>query len=167
MQTVVVTSAVGTPPFQISLCDVTNTYCYIVAVDVTTFPTTVNVPPAIQSANTLIIKIKDAYYCETLQTTTSLSPTPTPTPTITPSSYITNCNCIAFDNLSGTLDYYFSLTLCDGSELNSTVFSGTTVYYCGNSPSAEPEVNVVIGPVCVSGSCPSPPPTYTPTPSNP
>jgi hypothetical protein len=161
MQTVVVTSAVGTPPFQISLCDITNTYCYIVGVDVVSFPVTLNVPPPIQTADTLLIKIKDAYYCETLQTTTSLSPTPTPTPTLTPSSYITNCNCITFDNSTGTLDYYFSLNLCDGTELNSTIYSGTTLYYCGNSPSAEPEVDVIIGPVCVDNSCPSP--TVTPT----
>ena len=161
MLTVIVTSAVGTPPFQISLCDVTNTYCYIVGVDVTSFPVTLIVPPPIQSADTLLIKIKDAYYCETLQTTTSLSPTPTPTPTLTPSSYITNCNCIKFDNLDGVLDYYFSVTLCDGTEINSTIFSGTTLYYCGNSPTAEPEVGISIGPVCVDNTCPTP--VYTPT----
>lgn len=166
MQTVVISSAVGIPPFQISLCDVTNTYCYIVAVDVT-LPVTVNVPPPIQTADTLLIKIKDSHHCETLQTTTSLSPTPTPTPTLTPSSYITNCNCIAFDNLSGSSNYDISLTLCDGTSLNSSVYAGSIIYYCGNTPSADPQVNIVIGPVCVSGSCPSPPPTYTPTPSNP
>ena len=74
---------------------------------------------------------------------------------------------ITFDNLYGTLDYDISLKLCDGTEVNSIVYSGTSLYFCGNSPSAEPEVGIIIGPVCIDESCPSPPPTYTPTPSAP
>lgn len=159
MNTVVINSAVGTPPFQISLCDITNTFCYIVGIDVTTFPVTLDVPPPLQDVSQMVVSINDAYYCNSLQTLSFMTPTPTPSPTPTPTSYITNCNCIIFDNSTNTLDYDFSLNLCDGTLLEGVIYSGTTLYYCGNSPSVEPEVGVTIGLPCSSGTCPTPTPT--------
>ena len=79
MESVVIYSAEGTPPFQISLCDMTNTFCYIVGIDVTTFPVTLTVPPPLQNVNQMLVSIKDAYYCNTFQTLSFLTPTPPPT----------------------------------------------------------------------------------------
>jgi len=159
MESVVIYSAEGTPPFQISLCDMTNTFCYIVGIDVTTFPVTLQVPPPLQNVNQILVSIKDAYYCNTFQTLSFLTPTPTPTPTPTATPIISDCRCITFDNSINTLDYDFSLKLCDGSTLDGVIYSGTTLYYCGNSPSAEPEVGVTIGTPCSYGTCPTPTPT--------
>jgi len=159
MESVVIYSAEGTPPFQISLCDMTNTFCYIVGIDVTTFPVTLTVPPPLQNVNQMLVSIQDAYYCNTFQTLSFLTPTPTPTPTPTATPIISDCRCIVFDNSMNTLDYDFSLNLCNGSLLEGVIYSGTTLYYCGNSPSVEPEVGVTIGLPCSSATCPTPTPT--------
>ena len=159
MESVVIYSAEGTPPFQISLCDMTNTFCYIVGIDVTSFPVTLTVPPPLQNVNQMLVSIKDAYYCNTFQTLSFLTPTPTPTPTPTATPIISDCRCIVLDNSMNTLDYDFSLNLCNGSLLEGVIYSGTTLYYCGNSPSVEPEVGVTIGDSCSSGTCPTPTPT--------
>lgn len=166
--TIDITGFTGNYPFSVTICDITMTYCYVVATGVAAVPITVNIPPSLIGVSSLVVKIIDAYSCEYLQLFTCVTPTPTPTvtPTVTP-SMIVDCNCITFDNLYGVSDYNFSLTLCDGSILNSVIYSGTIVYYCGKLPSADPQVSITIGLPCVYNSCPAPtsPLTQTPTPT--
>lgn len=169
MYTIEITSFTGTTPFSITICDTTLTYCYLVATGVSSLPVTVNVPSPLSGIQQLIVKLVDAYGCEHFQLYTCVTPTPTPTLTPTPTpSMVVDCNCITFDNLTGTTDYNFSLTQCDGTILYSVVYSGTSVYYCGKLPSADPEVLISIGLPCVGNTCPPPllTPTSTPTPSN-
>jgi hypothetical protein len=172
MQTIEILSFTGVSPYTITICDTTFSYCYVVATGVTSTPITVNVPMLLQSASQLILKVTDANSCDYFQIKTCVSPTPTPTPTPTPStSMIVNCNCITFDNLYGTEDYNIGFTQCDGIVLNTVIYSGTSVYYCGRQPFADPEVNISIGLPCVDNTCPTPEftqsstPTPTPTPS--
>ena len=65
MNTVVINSAVGTPPFQISLCDITNTYCFLVSGS-TIIPPLFSfiVPPPLDSVTELLLKIVDNNGCE-------------------------------------------------------------------------------------------------------
>ena len=44
MASIEITSLIGVSPFTVTLCDITNTYCYLVATNVTTVPLTVNIP---------------------------------------------------------------------------------------------------------------------------
>lgn len=171
MYTIEISSFTGTTPFSVTICDMTLTYCYVVATGVSSLPVTVNVPPTLVGSSNLIVKLIDANSCEYFQLYSCVTPTPTPsiTPTVTP-SMVVNCNCISFDNLSGVSDYNISLTQCDGTILYSTVYAGSIVYYCGKLPSADPQVIISIGVPCVSNSCSSPElplsPTPTPTPSS-
>ena len=53
-----ITGVTGTPPYSISVCDSTYTYCYLVTGSTTIPPTfTFDVPPPLEGVNTLIVKI--------------------------------------------------------------------------------------------------------------
>lgn len=163
-----ITSSTGTSPFSITICDITLTYCYVVATNVSSFPITVTVPTQLQGIPQLIVKIVDANNCEHFQLYACITPTPTPTLTPTPTpSMVVNCNCITFDNSFNISDHNISLTQCDGTVLYTTIYAGTIVYYCGKLPNADPEVVISIGSPCVDNTC-NPPlltPSPTPTPS--
>lgn len=161
-----ITGFSGTYPFDVYVCDVTLSYCYLTNSGVNTIPITIYPPIELAYVSSLVVKIVDSLNCEYFQPYVCVTPTPTPsiTPTVTP-SMVVDCNCITFDNQAGTSNYNFSLTQCDNTILESVVYSGTVVYYCGKLPSADPEVVILIGGPCYSNGCPTPSFTPTPTPS--
>ena len=168
MQVVDIISLTGHSPYNISICDMTLTYCYVVATGVVSVPPTLslNIPIELTGADKVLVVVTDSIGCQEfiLQ---SCPPTPTPTPTLTPTPTITRtviCSCISFENTtSGNLNFHF--TQCDGLKFNGTVQSGTTLYYCGRLPSADVGVNIQVNQDCVSNACTSitPTPTQTPT----
>jgi len=168
MQVVEITSLTGHSPYNISICDLTLTYCYVVATGVVSVPPTLslNIPTELDGADQVLVVVTDSIGCQEfiLQ---SCPGTPTPTPTLTPTPTITRiviCNCISFENTtSGSLNFHF--TQCNDVVFNGTVQSGTTLYYCGRLPSADVGVNIQINEECVSNTCTSltPTPTQTPT----
>jgi hypothetical protein len=175
MQVIEITSLSGHSPYNITICDITLTYCYVVATGVVVVPPTLQltIPTQLEGANQVLVVVTDAIGCQEfiLQTCPT---TPTPTPTITPTPTPTRiiiCNCISFENTtSGTLN--FEYTQCDGKIFNGEVQSGTTLYYCGRLPSADVGVNIIISDICVDNTCsnlvltPTPTPTPTETPIN-
>ena len=168
MQVIEITSLTGHSPYNISICDITLTYCYVVATGVVSVPPTLEltIPAQLEGANQVLVVVTDAIGCQEfiLQTCPS---TPTPTPTITPTPTPTRiiiCNCISFENTTaGTLKFEF--TQCDGKIFYGSVDSGTTLYYCGRLPSAEPGVNIIINDECFKNTCPDSVLTPTPTPT--
>jgi hypothetical protein len=175
MQVIEITSLTGHSPYNISICDITLTYCYVVATGVVSVPPTLQltIPTQLEGANQVLVVVTDAIGCQEfiLQTCPT---TPTPTPTITPTPTPTRiiiCNCISFENTtSGTLN--FEYTQCDGKIFNGEVQSGTTLYYCGRLPSADAGVDINISDICIDNTCsdlvltPTPTPTPTETPTN-
>jgi hypothetical protein len=168
MQVIEITSLSGQSPYNISICDLTLTYCYVVATGIVSVPPTLQltIPSQLEGANQVLVVVTDSIGCEEfiLQSCPG-TPTPTPTLTSTPTpTRIVVCNCISFENTtSGSLN--FSFTQCDGIVFNGSVQSGTTLYYCGKLPSAEVGVNIQINEACISNTCTSltPTPTQTPT----
>jgi hypothetical protein len=165
--TIEITGVTGTPPYSISVCDSTYTYCYLVTGSTTIPPTfTFDVPAPLDGVNNLIVKIIDSTGCEYFEPY-SCPPTPTPTPTITPTPTPTPtdlCYCITVVN-SGMTDGTFDYIDCD-SVLQETVVvsSGVTYYVCGWNPTNVVNLSVSVGSYCFGGTCP--PPTPTPTPTN-
>lgn len=55
----------GTPPYDVYVCDVTNTYCYLVSGG-TYIPVsyTFDVPYPLDNVNSLLVKLKDSNNCE-------------------------------------------------------------------------------------------------------
>jgi len=168
MQVIEITSLSGHSPFNISICDITLTYCYVVATGVVSVPPILELPIPVQleGAQQIIVKVVDSIGCQELLLQ-SCPGTPTPTPTQTPTPTPTNviiCNCISFKNTtSGNLN--FSYTQCDGTIFNGDVQSGTTLYYCGRLPSADVGVDITIYEVCFDNTCPDSVLTPTPTPT--
>ena len=165
-----ITGFTGAYPFTVVICDVTSTYCYTVATGIMSLPAVISVPPSLIGASQLLVKVIDNNSCEYFTIYTCVTPTPKPTNTPTPTpSMIVNCNCITFVN-NETIDLNFGLIQCNGIYLTSTIYAGTTLYYCGKLPFADPGVTVTIGPSCDISPClpvsPTPTPTLTPTPSS-
>ena len=141
-----ITGVTGTPPYSITICDTTLVYCYLITGSTTIPPTfTFDVPPPLDVADSVIVKVTDSNGCE-IFLPYSCPPTPTPTPTLTPTPTPTptgTCRCIQVTN------------------------TGTTLYYCGTNPIALTECDIYIGDNCVNNSCVSVTPTPTPTVSVP
>lgn len=155
MQTIEITGATGTPPYDVYICDTTLTYCYLISGG-TTIPPTVEytLSGLFEGVTPIIIKIIDSQGCEFFQLyncPTSPTPTPTNTPTPTPTT-TPGCHCISFEN-TGTTTSTFGLVQCDNLILTGSIYSGTTLYYCGSSPTGYTNVNFTIGSVCVDNSC--------------
>ena len=170
MQVIEITSLNGHSPFDISICDLTLTYCYVVATGVVSVPPTLllTIPIELYGANQVLVVVTDSIGCdEFILQSCPGTPTPTPTTTATPTpTMVVVCNCISFENTtSGALN--FSLTLCNNVVLNSVIQSGTILYYCGRLPSAEVGVNIIINEICIDNTCvPIPSETPTPTPTS-
>jgi hypothetical protein len=169
---ITISGVTGTPPYSVSVCDVTLTYCYLVTGSTTISPSySFFVPFPLDVADSVIVKLIDSNGCP-LFYPYSCPPTPTPTPSITPTPSSTPtslCRCIQITN-TGTTTGTFYYTQCDGTVTSVIpINSGTTLYYCGTSPVALTECYVYIGDSCVSNSCiaitPSVTPTITPSPS--
>jgi hypothetical protein len=158
-----VTSINGVAPYNISICDLSKTNCYVVATGTPTLPLYLGLPPQLSSANQVLLVVTDSQNCEYFEVISCVPPSPTPTntPTPTPSPTPSNCLCLTFTNntLSNlTIGY----TRCDGLVTSETIYSNTILYYCGSNPNADPGVVINVGNPCVNNTCPTPTPTPTP-----
>ena len=164
-----ITGVTGTGPFEVQVCDITNTTCVVVTGSTNIPPTyTFDVPPPFDGVSSIIVKIIDSTGCETFHPYyCPPTPTPTPTPTLTPTPTPTFlCYCITVNNPT-TNDGYFDYIDCNGN-LQTSVFvsSGLTYYTCGVHPTNQINVTTITGGFCDSNySCPQPSCTPTPTPT--
>jgi len=167
MQSIEITSLVGHPPFSITVCDITHTYCYFVISGVTSAPVTITPPTQLNGVNQLLVVVTDSKGCDTMNYINCFTPTPTPTLTPTPTITPTNisCNCIAFINV-GVGNLNFGYTQCNGTIFNGIIPQSTTFYFCGKSPFADENVIISINDVCVNNTCQTTEITPTPTPTN-
>ena len=168
MQVIQITSLTGHSPYDITICDITKTYCYSGATGVTTSPLTIDIPTELLGTTELLVVVTDSIGCEEIQyhyCNTPLTPTPTPsiTPTITPTNSL--CNCISIENPSGvTLN--FGYTLCDGSLFYGEIYSATTLFVCGGLAYGDVGLIITISDnICIDNLCPGPTPTPTTTPT--
>ena len=164
MQSIEILTLSGHSPFTISICDITNTYCYVVATGVITVPLTVNVPTQLLGVTELLVVVTDSEQCKTFlyKSCPTSTPTPTPTTTPTPTSPEVICNCLTFTNIGSSLSS-FSYTNCDGVSNNFPIYSGTTLFVCGKLPIPGTNVIYTVGGICIDNSCPTIPPASTPT----
>lgn len=168
MQVIQINNLTGHSPYDITICDITNTYCYSGLTGVTSVPVTINLPTELLGTNEVLVVVTDSIGCQEIQYIQCvIPPTPTPTPSITPTITPTNstCNCISIENPSGvTLN--FSYTQCDGSLFYGIIYSSTTLFVCGSQPYGD--VGLIIttsSDICVGNVCPGPSPTPTTTPT--
>lgn len=76
MITIEITGATGTGPYDIYVCDITLTYCYLVSSATTIPPTyTVTIPVPLDGVSQVIVKLIDSLGCEIIQQYTCLTPT--------------------------------------------------------------------------------------------
>jgi len=169
MQVIQITSLTGHSPYDITICDITNTYCYSGVTGATTAPLTINLPNELLGANEVLVVVTDSIGCQEIQYHFCGEPipseTPTPTPTITPTNSI--CNCISIENPSG-ITLNFGFTQCNGTLFYGQIYSATTLYVCGSLPYGDSGVVTTISSdICTGDVCPgpSPTPTRTPTPT--
>jgi hypothetical protein len=60
-----ISSITGTTPFDVYVCDITNTYCYFVSGITTVVPSFVfTIPPPLNDVDALLLKIVDTTGCE-------------------------------------------------------------------------------------------------------
>ena len=66
MQVIEITSLNGYPPYYISICDLTLTYCYVVATVVVSVPPTLQltVPSQLEGDNQVLVVVTDSIGCE-------------------------------------------------------------------------------------------------------
>ena len=172
-QVIQIYSLTGHSPYDITICDITNTYCYSGATGVTTTPLTIDIPPELLGTTELLVVVTDSIGCEEIQYYFCGEPTPSQTPTTTPTPTPTNstCNCISIDNPLG-VTLTFGYTQCDGTLFYGDIYSSTTLYVCGQFPYGDGGLiinvssNICVGNVC-SGPTPTPTTTPTPTPTLP
>ena len=151
---ITITNITGSTPFDVYVCDITNTLCVFIT-GLTSCPPsyTFTVPSPLDTSGSLLIKIVDSDSCERFEFYSCVYPTPTPTPTPTPSPLPTNCNCteaIALTDADGTLDFVD----CLGIVNTSVPISHTSPsYFCASVVTSLSNVNIVTGPPCVSNLC--------------
>ena len=169
MQIIEINSITGHSPYDITICDITKTYCVVVATGIVSVPTIVDVPTELSGTQELIVVITDSSGCETFHPYYCFTPTPTPTHTPTPTQTMTvDCNCLTFINTTATnLTFYY--TNCNNQNYPYPIQPGTILYVCGKSPSADVGVVYYVGDPCYNNSCPlpsqTPTNTHTPTPT--
>ena len=167
MQVIQITSLTGHSPYDITICDITNTYCYLGISGATSAPLTINIPTELINSEEVLVVITDSIGCSELQYHYCDEPKPsqTPTPTPTPSPTKPLCNCMSFENTSGvTLTYNY--INCDGEPFYGVIYSATTLFVCGSNPYADSGIIIDISSnICVDNVCPGPTPTPTTTPT--
>ena len=170
MQVIEISGVTGHSPYNIVICDVTNSYCYTVESGVVSIPPTlyVNIPTQLNGVNNILIKIIDSSGCETFQyaacpPTQTPTPTNTLTPTITPTN--ANCICLIFKNPTLTIKNY-SYINCNTQTVSYTLDGETEIYVCGKNPTYDSGVILSVGPYCYNNNCVPPTPTPTQTPTN-
>ena len=153
MQIIEISGITGHSPYDIIICDITNTYCYTVETGVVSVPPYLylNVPLELRGANSILIKIIDSSGCETFQyTSCPITPTPTITPTMTPTPTptINSCHNITFNNSSFSFLMYNYFN-CNNVEITGTLNPSTEIYVCGKNPSADIGITITIGSYCL------------------
>lgn len=88
---IIITSISGNSPFDFYACDITNTYCYLIASSVVAPPVLVlDIPPPLDVASVVNVKVIDSSGCtEFINYSCSPTPTTTMTPTVTPTLTVT------------------------------------------------------------------------------
>lgn len=171
---VVITGVTGTPPFEISVCDITNSFCIVENPSVVIPPNYIfDLPFPFEGSSSFIVKITDNQGCEVFHPYYCLTPTPTPTLTPTPTSTQTNfCYCLVVRN-TGATDGSFSYVDCEGIQIDNIIVPATvTIFVCGNNPTNVYGLSITYNGFCVDNSClplsqtPTPTPTVTPTPTS-
>lgn len=164
MQIIDITSLSGTSPYDIYVCDITLTYCFLVLTGVSTVPQSVELPSFLYGARNIVIKIVDSIGCEFFTTVSCLLPTPsitvtpsyTPTPTPSPTRPLYPCQCIKFDNTGSGFNIGFSYLNCQGITVVGEVTSGLTQSVCGSQPvSFDIKMTYTFSGECVNNLCPS------------
>lgn len=169
MQIIEITGTTGTGPYDIYLCDITLTYCFLISGS-TSIPPTVTFelpssltnpypPPAtisFEGASSVIIKLVDLsdgcekfilYDCNYPSPTPTQTPTPTPTPT-------SLCRCITVTLVDELFEGSFIYTDCDGMISPVLIVPPSTVLYvCGSSPTPIDNVTVSLGSICGDSGC--------------
>ena len=150
---ITITNITGTSPYDLYVCDVTNTLCVFIS-GLTSVPPsyTFIVPPPLNTSGSLLIKIIDGDGCERFEYYSCVSPTPTPTPPPTPSP-LPICYCteaIALTDAGGTLDFVDCLGILNTSV---PISYGSPTYFCSSVVTNLSNVNIVTGPPCVSNIC--------------
>ena len=75
---ITISGVTGNPPYDVYVCDITNTYCYLITGSTLIPPTLIfNVPPPLEDVDSLLVKITDISGC-TRFINYSCPPTPTP-----------------------------------------------------------------------------------------
>jgi len=167
MQVIQITSLTGHSPYDITICDITKTYCYSGATGVTTVPLTIDIPTELLGTTELLVVVTDSIGCQEIQYHQCAPPTPTPTNTPTPTITPTNltCNCISIENPSG-ITLNFGYTQCSGLPFYGEIYSATTLFVCGSLPYSDSGVIITISSdICIGDVCPGPTPTPTTTPT--
>jgi len=153
-QSIDILTSTGVPPYDVYVCDITYTFCYVVATGVT-LPYQFFAPPPLDNVSQLIVKLIDSTGCVFFEPFQCPTPTPTPSPTCFANQYQIwvggPCTFNLLDCSSGITGTY-------------TTTSGGTYNVC----SSLPPVSVgycPYGPVIFLGPCPTltPTPTVTPT----
>ena len=163
---ITLTVLTGTPPYQVSVCDITNTYCYY-AITFGGGTITFDSPAPLEYTTPILIKIVDSLNCETFEFYQCVpTPTPTLTPTLTPTA-TGPCGCCCIEVISNnSVSGSFTYTDCFGNVFNNVfVPPYSTVYYCGSNVTNLENVILNYGSPCVEGSCIPTTPTPTPTPT--
>ena len=159
MHSLEITAITGTPPFDVYVCDYSNTYCFLTDSGVASIPPTldISIPEEFTNVDELLIKIIDGDGCSTFKyyvcptTTTTTEPTTTTTTTTIPS----NCYCLTFENTTvSTLD--FSYVDCNGDSISSVIYPHSKLFYCGQSAIPVDGIIISIGDDCVNNTCPTP-----------
>jgi hypothetical protein len=153
-QSIDILTSTGVPPYDVYVCDVTYTFCFLVDTGVT-LPYQFFAPPPLDDVSQLIVKLVDSTGCVFFEPYQCPTPTPTPSPTCFANQYQIwvggPCTFNLLDCSSGITGTY-------------TTTSGGTYNVC----SSLPPVSVgycPYGPVIFLGPCPTltPTPTMTPT----
>jgi hypothetical protein len=153
-QSIDILTSTGVPPYDVYVCDVTYTFCFLVDTGVT-LPYQFFAPPPLDNVSQLIVKLVDSLGCVFFEPFQCPTPTPTPSPTCFANQYQIwvggPCTFNLFDCSSGITGTY-------------TTTSGGTYNVC----SSLPPVSVgycPYGPVIFLGPCPTQTPTPTVTPT--
>ena len=64
MQVIEINNATGTAPYDVYICDVTITYCYLVGTGINSFPSYFDLPSFLNGSQSVIVKLIDSNGCE-------------------------------------------------------------------------------------------------------
>lgn len=150
----------GHSPYDIYICDITDTYCYLVESGITTIPPSIELitPSEFGGVEELIIKVIDIEGCKFFRYYTCLTPTPTTTTTTTTTPVPTECLCISVYNPT-TVNLSFSYIDCQGTNVDDVIQPATTLYVCGKELFGDDGLIIEVNDPCVDNTCPNIPPT--------